>query len=81
MFYFILFQTLCIPEESMMHPDFNKWMFQFQIPPGFQEILYQFTKAVLKNQPKDIIAFADMYFSTIVRNRDQALSGKFSDLQ
>lgn len=34
----------------------------FEIPPHFPQILRDFTREVLRNQPEDIVAFAVDYF-------------------
>jgi len=36
----------------------------FNAPSGFQEILHDFAKEVLRYQPKDIIEFGADYFET-----------------
>ena len=36
----------------------SKYIKKYSIPPGFQSLLSEFTKEILRNQPKDIVDFA-----------------------
>ena len=40
----------------------SKYIKKYSIPPGFQSLLSEFTKEILRNQPKDIIDFGVEYF-------------------
>jgi hypothetical protein len=40
----------------------SKYIKKYDIPPGFQDLLSEFTKEILRNQPKDIIDFGVEYF-------------------
>ena len=40
----------------------SKYIKKYSIPPGFQSLLSEFTKQILRNQPKDIVDFAVEYF-------------------
>ena len=40
----------------------SKYIKKYSIPPGFQSLLSEFTKEILRNQPKDIVDFAVEYF-------------------
>lgn len=46
------------------------------VPPGLEELLKDLTKAVLKQQPKDIHAFAAEHFEKALRKREEL--GKFA---
>ena len=43
----------------------SKYIKKYSIPPGFQSLLSEFTKEILRNQPKDIIDFAVEYFKCL----------------
>lgn len=43
----------------------SKFAKQFQIPPEFPDILKEFTREVLRNQPADIVEFAAKYFDCL----------------
>mmetsp|Transcript_129324 Transcript_129324/g.374493 ORF Transcript_129324/g.374493 Transcript_129324/m.374493 type:complete len:423 (-) Transcript_129324:186-1454(-) len=43
----------------------SKFAKQFQIPPEFPDILKDFTREVLRNQPEDIVEFAAKYFDCL----------------
>ena len=43
----------------------SKYIKKYSIPPGFQSLLSEFTKAILRNQPKDIVDFAVEYFKCL----------------
>ena len=45
------------------------WVLFLQPPPELVEILIKFTYEVLRVQPKDIIAFADVFFEQELRRR------------
>ena len=40
----------------------SKYINKFKVPPGFEDILNDFAKEVLRNQPKDILDFGCEYF-------------------
>ncbi len=43
----------------------SKYIKKYTIPPGFQDLLSEFTKEILRNQPKDIIDFGVEYFKCL----------------
>ena len=43
----------------------SKYIKKYPIPQGFQELLSEFTKEILRNQPKDIIDFSIEYFKCL----------------
>ena len=43
----------------------SKYIKKYSIPPGFQDLLSEFTKEILRNQPKDIIDFSVEYFKCL----------------
>ena len=43
----------------------SKYIKKYSIPPGFQSLLSEFTKEILRNQPKDIIDFGVEYFKCL----------------
>ena len=43
----------------------SKYIKKYDIPPGFQDLLSEFTKEILRNQPKDIIDFGIEYFKCL----------------
>jgi hypothetical protein len=40
----------------------SKYLQKYPIPPGFQEVLADFTREVLRSQPPNIIEYAAQYF-------------------
>ncbi len=40
----------------------SKYLQKFPVPPGFQQILSDFTKEVLRDQPQSIAEYAAKYF-------------------
>ena len=40
----------------------SKYLQKFPVPHGFQEILADFTREVLREQPQNIIEYAAVYF-------------------
>ena len=43
----------------------SKYIKKYEIPNGFQDLLSEFTKEILRNQPKDIIDFGIEYFKCL----------------
>ena len=43
----------------------SKYIKKYTIPPGFQDLLSEFTKEILRNQPEDIIDFGVEYFKCL----------------
>ena len=43
----------------------SKYIKKYNIPPGFQDLLSEFTKEILRNQPEDIIDFGIEYFKCL----------------
>lgn len=43
----------------------SKYIQKFPVPEGFSEILHDFTKEILRNQPEDIIEFSAYYFKCV----------------
>jgi hypothetical protein len=47
----------------------SKYLQKFPVPQGFQEILADFTKEVLRVQPANILEFAASYFENLEKGR------------
>lgn len=47
----------------------SKYLQKFPVPQGFQEILADFTKEVLREQPPNILEFAAHYFENLEKGR------------
>ena len=47
----------------------SKYLQKFPIPNGFPQILHDFTKEILRDQPRDIIEFGYMYFKALEQVR------------
>lgn len=43
----------------------SKYLQKFPVPAGFQEVLADFTREVLRDQPKNIIEYAAKYFEML----------------
>jgi hypothetical protein len=43
----------------------SKYLQKFPVPEGFPEILHDFTREILRDQPDDIIAYAAEYFASL----------------
>ena len=43
----------------------SKYIKKYTIPPGFQDLLSEFTKEILRNQPEDIVDFGVEYFKCL----------------
>ena len=43
----------------------SKYLQKFPVPAGFQEILSDFTREVLRDQPENIIEYAAQYFEVM----------------
>lgn len=43
----------------------SKYLQKFPVPKGFQEVLHDFSREVLREQPGDIIKFAAVYFKAM----------------
>ena len=43
----------------------SKYIKKYNIPPGFQDLLSEFTKEILRNQPEDIFDFGVEYFKCL----------------
>ena len=43
----------------------SKYLQDFPVPSGFQEILADFTKEVIRDQPQDIVDYAVQYFEML----------------
>ena len=43
----------------------SKYIKKYTIPPGFQDLLSEFTKEILRNQPEDIFDFGVEYFKCL----------------
>ncbi|KAH3817123.1 hypothetical protein DPMN_118652, partial [Dreissena polymorpha] len=57
----------------------------FEIPDGLTDLLQDFTVAVLKKRPPDLVKFAAEYFNKLKEKNEQALQGsrgvRFSDTE
>ena len=47
----------------------SKYLQKFPVPPGFQEILADLTREVLREQPANIIEFAAQYFEALEKGK------------
>lgn len=48
-------------------------MMSFEIPPGLTDLLQEFTVAVLRERPPDLVSFAANYFNKLNDKRNDAL--------
>jgi len=51
----------------------SKYLQKFPVPEGFQEVLADFTREVLRAQPKDIVEFAVQYFEGLDKGKRQEM--------
>ena len=54
----------------------SKYIKKFKVPNGFENILSDFAKEILRNQPKDIIQFGIEYFKGLETNTKIDYTGK-----
>ncbi len=47
----------------------NKYAQSFPLPAGFQQILADFTKEVIRDQPLDIVEYAAQYFEMLQKDK------------
>ena len=47
----------------------SKYLQKFPVPQGFQKILADFTREVLRDQPKNIIEYAAVYFENLEKGK------------
>ncbi len=43
----------------------SKYLQKFPVPNGFPQVLHDFAKEILRDQPKDIIEYGYMYFKAL----------------
>ena len=60
-------------EPENIYLDFNM---SFEIPAGLTDLLQDFTVAVLKERPSDLVQFAADYFNKLNKNKDVGVSEK-----
>lgn len=56
----------------------SKYLQKYPVPEGFQEILHDFTREVLRDQPEDIIKYAADYFECLSEGREFVYESKFN---
>jgi hypothetical protein len=47
----------------------SKYLQKFPVPQGFQEVLADFTKEVLRQKPADIVEFGAAYFDALEKGK------------
>lgn len=52
------------------------FMMSFEIPPGLTDLLQEFTVAVLRERPSDLVTFAANYFNKLNDKRDSSTNEK-----
>ena len=43
----------------------SKYLQKFPVPEGFPEVLHDFAREILRDQPEDIISYASLYFECL----------------
>ncbi len=56
----------------------SKYLQKYPIPSGFSEILSDFTKEVLRDQPEDIIKYAAEYFEALEKGTKMEFNSKYN---
>lgn len=56
----------------------SKYLQKFPIPSGFQQILSDFTREVLRDQPQNIIEYAAKYFEMLEKGDKQQYDSKYN---
>jgi hypothetical protein len=56
----------------------SKYLQKYPVPEGFSEILHDFTREVLRDQPEDIVKYAAEYFECLQKGRPFAFESKFN---
>jgi hypothetical protein len=54
----------------------SKYLQKFPVPEGFQEVLADFTREVLRAQPKNVVEFAAQYFEGLEKGRKMDVGRK-----
>jgi hypothetical protein len=57
----------------------SKYLQKFPVPDGFQELLADFTREVLRAQPKNIVEFAAHYFEALEKGKKVDLGNRKND--
>jgi hypothetical protein len=57
----------------------SKYLQKFPVPDGFQELLADFTREVLRAQPKNILEFAAHYFEGLEKGKKVDLGNRKND--
>lgn len=56
----------------------SKYLQKYPVPQGFQEVLSDFTREVLRDQPTNIIEYAAKYFEMLERGEKFEFDSKFN---
>jgi len=56
----------------------SKYSQKFPIPEGFADILHDFTREILRDQPEDIIEYATLYFEALRDNKPFHYESKYN---
>lgn len=56
----------------------SKYLQKYPVPAGFQEILHDFTREVLRDQPPNIIEYAAKYFEMLEKGKKFEYESKFN---
>lgn len=56
----------------------SKYLQKFPIPAGFQEVLSDFTREVLRDQPSNIIEYAAHYFEMLEKGKKLEFNSKYN---
>ena len=49
----------------------SKYLKKYHVPNGFDKILHEFIREVLRYQPDDLVDFGAVYFDTKAKNSDE----------
>lgn len=56
----------------------SKYLQKFPVPSGFQQILSDFTREVLRDQPSNIIEYAAQYFESLEKGKKFEFDSKYN---
>ena len=73
--------SLCIGQTCACHLVWvdstnSVFMMSFEIPPGLTDLLQEFTVAVLRERPSDLVTFAANYFKKLNDRKDSETNEK-----
>ena len=56
----------------------SKYLQKFPVPEGFPEILHDLTREVLRDQPDDILEYAELYFESLAKGKALVYESKYN---